>query len=167
MAAVKTRLLEARVKSPESISRRISCTNCWIAIDIPLNKKITSINYCPNCGSEFEHEATISDVCRCEIVAREIIEELSDLGAYISNAAVNTKSIYIKFKNPKMLSLRVSDHKGKSKYSFRWNIMIGGKDFQKRDRGKIRAFYNENELQYFYKDIREKEKCLKSKPQPK
>lgn len=40
----------------------------------------------------------------------------------LNNEAVTTNSIYLKFEDTKLGSIRISDHTGKSKYAYKLNI---------------------------------------------
>ena len=40
----------------------------------------------------------------------------------LNNKAVTTNSIYLKFQNSSLGSIRISDHTGKSKYAYKLNI---------------------------------------------
>lgn len=54
----------------------------------------------------------------------ETMSRLKDakLKPYLYNKAKNTNSKYIKFRDSRLGSLRISDHVGRSKYSYRWQI---------------------------------------------
>lgn len=56
-------------------------------------------------------------------IANLVIEELNKRGmeAYIYHTAT-TGSIYIRFANPNMKSIRVGDHEGREKYSYKFNL---------------------------------------------
>jgi len=44
------------------------------------------------------------------------------LGAYIWHNSETSNSVYIRFKDSRMGSIRISDHKGKSKYKYKFNM---------------------------------------------
>lgn len=88
------------------------------------------------------------------IIARRVQRELGDLGIYLYHKAVTTSSWYFKFKDERIRSLTVRDHKTKPKYRYKWNIVIGYTG-QRRvmDRGVPRYFYSENEVDDFLTHI--------------
>jgi hypothetical protein len=88
------------------------------------------------------------------IIARRVQRELGDLGIYLYHKAVTTSSWYFKFKDERIRSLTVRDHKTKPKYKYKWNIVIGYTG-QRRvmDRGVPRYFYSENEVDDFLTHI--------------
>ncbi|MCA1799953.1 MAG: hypothetical protein LC687_00390 [Actinobacteria bacterium] len=58
--------------------------------------------------------------------ARETMKRLKHLKPYIHKVAL-TGSTYIKFEDNDIGSLRISDHPGRMKYSYRWNLFIDAK----------------------------------------
>lgn len=64
-------------------------------------------------------------------------------GVMLRNRSVTTSSIYVKMPDGK--SLRIGDHKGREKYSYRWNLRLDLEDsFWKddnRDGYTIHRFY--------------------------
>ncbi|QVW27873.1 hypothetical protein [Aeromonas phage BUCT552] len=52
---------------------------------------------------------------------RKLLKDLEAIGIYEDNHA-RTGSVYLKFHQQGMGSLRISDHAGRSKYRFRWNL---------------------------------------------
>ena len=58
-----------------------------------------------------------------EPIANKIISELSNVGikAYIWHVA-NTGSVYIRFDDIRMGSIRLGDHEGRSKLKYKWNV---------------------------------------------
>ena len=85
-----------------------------------------------------------------------IIEELTDLGAYLYyNAASGSQ--YIKFLDPRLGSLRIGDHEGKPHLAYRWNIHTDTSYlwyFEEGDKG-VRYYYTPEELHTFYSHIRQ------------
>ncbi|ADY13652.1 hypothetical protein [Sphaerochaeta globosa] len=89
------------------------------------------------------------------IIARRVQRELGDLGIYLHNKAVTTTSWYFKFKDERIRSLTVRDHKTKPEYRYKWNIVIGYTGPKKvLDRGVPRYFYSENEVDEFLEHVR-------------
>jgi hypothetical protein len=56
-------------------------------------------------------------------VAETLLEKLSKWGAYIYHEAT-TGSMYIKFPHWGLGSIRVGDHKGITKYRYRWRVRL-------------------------------------------
>ena len=59
----------------------------------------------------------------------EVLEKIP--GTVVRNRSVTTSSIYCK--TPDGYSLRIGDHRGKEKYSYKWNL---GPQFEERGRWK-------------------------------
>lgn len=88
-------------------------------------------------------------------IARRLEKELVDLGLVITYAARTTTSVYMKFEDKRLGTLTVRDHKGKPKYKYRWNIVIGyNGNSRVRDNGYVRDFFNETEIDRFMEAIR-------------
>lgn len=60
----------------------------------------------------------------------------------LNNEAVTTNSIYLKFNDSRLGSIRVSDHTGRLKYAYKWNI---GSDIYKK-----RIDKNDGYVRYYY-----------------
>lgn len=92
----------------------------------------------------------MAKVYRTEILRDIILKELAPLGAYVySQGQPNKKynsdpSIYIKFRNPKLRSLRIGDHDGYEKYKYKWNLRIDGREGIEKDKGVTRFYYRAN-----------------------
>ncbi len=78
---------------------------------------------------------------------------LRELGAYVRNEAVTTDSIYIKFEKARIGSLRISDHGGRPKYAYRWNL-IRGRSGREVDRGVLRRYYDWTEVEEMIADMK-------------
>lgn len=68
-----------------------------------------------------------------EDIANKIIEELAktDIKAYIWHAAT-TGSVYIRFEDNRMCSLRIGDHEGRKKLKYKYNLRS---DISPRNKG--------------------------------
>ena len=90
------------------------------------------------------------------ILRKAIIRELADLDAWLYHS-VSGGSQYVKFYKPELGSLRIADHEGRSRYSYKWNIRFDlQSDFEVHmDRGTTRRFYHPRAISRFYLDIRE------------
>lgn len=66
--------------------------------------------------------------------------------------AFSTSSCYIKLDNGVSNSVRIADHKGKDKYQYRFNLMIGlNKSYEKDGR----YYYSVEDYQKLIKDIKQ------------
>ena len=84
-------------------------------------------------------------------IVKIIMVELKDLGPFIDYIS-RYNSVYIKFQNKRLGCLRIGDHKERTHYPDKWNILIGGET--KEGKGKIKRFYfNEKSIRRFIKRI--------------
>ena len=76
-------------------------------------------------------------------IKQRIIDRLSDLGVAIHvYHAYSTKSIYIKLDYGALGSIRISDHTGKKKYSYKYNIGTDIEEYvEVLENGKERKYY--------------------------
>jgi len=51
-----------------------------------------------------------------------VLSDLKHLEPYVYHEAFTTNSVYVKFKDGRLRSLRMSDHNGYDKYRYKWNI---------------------------------------------
>jgi hypothetical protein len=79
-------------------------------------------------------------------ILNEVMLRLSDLEPYIFHKAL-TGSIYIKFKNENLRSLRIADHTGRKKYRYKWNLIIDGETREEKDRGIARYYYSDKDME--------------------
>lgn len=88
-------------------------------------------------------------------ISNEIIEKLKEKGFRIHKYySKTTKSIYLKIDFGVCYGIRISDHKGKKKYKYRFNLIKQYKGpKQVVDDGDIRLFYNYNNIGELIKDI--------------
>jgi len=71
-----------------------------------------------------------------------ILEQLAYLSPYIYHKATSTNSIYIKFLDERIGSIRIGDHNGIGKYRYRWNLRRDLKEEKiEYDRGVVRHYY--------------------------
>lgn len=87
------------------------------------------------------------------IVVR-ILKRLAHLKPYIYHRAT-TGSVYIKFENERLRSVRIGDHKGVSKYRYMWNIDTSekGKVWEETESGVVRQFFTPDKLEDFFTSI--------------
>lgn len=92
-------------------------------------------------------------------ISNKIIKELKEKGFQLNKYhAKKTKSIYIKLDFGVCGGIRISDHNGRKKYKYKFNLIKqyeGPKE--KMDRGTVRLFYDYNNTSDLIEDV-EKEK---------
>ena len=77
-------------------------------------------------------------------IISEIFEKLAEFKPYIYYSA-RTGSVYIKFENSGLRSLRVGDHDGKEKYRYKWNLRYDiNKSYSENDNGVMRHYFPAN-----------------------
>lgn len=87
-------------------------------------------------------------------IAHLVKTELADLGAHIYKVA-DSGSVYIKFEDPGLGSLRIATHYGMLKYRYRWNLRKGLPEwYSENDRGVVRYYFPWDNLDLFYDKIR-------------
>lgn len=73
-----------------------------------------------------------------------VMDRLADLNLWIYHDTGHG-AVYIKFENPRLGSLRISDHAGKFKdtYHYRWNLRkdLKGRSVSYPGHGRVRYFY--------------------------
>jgi len=75
-----------------------------------------------------------------------VLDELADLEPYVYHRAA-TGSIYVKFKERRLRSLRIANHNGRSKYSYKWNLRSDiSRRYDRTDKGKKRIFFPTSEI---------------------
>lgn len=98
-------------------------------------------------------------------VTNKLIKGLKQKGFQINRYnAYGTKSIYLKIDYGVCCGIRISDHKGKKKYRYKFN-MINKYNGPKKinDRGYIRFFYDYNKTDEAIRDIQnERESKIKN-----
>lgn len=96
----------------------------------------------------------MSTYLEIKMVALIILDELKVLRPYIRNQA-ETGSIYIKFREPLLRSIRISDHPGRSKYKYKWNIRCDiDEPFTEEDHGITRHYFPPDQIDLFLDEIK-------------
>ena len=79
-------------------------------------------------------------------MARKLLEDLVDLKPYVFSVGSSYKggnpSVYIKFSDEKFRSVRIGDHPGYSKYSYKWNLRSDMNGSSRELDGKVNRFYH-------------------------
>jgi len=78
-----------------------------------------------------------------ERLVSKVLQRLRPLGPYVYYYAV-TGSVYIKFRDDNLRSLRIGDHGGKKKYQYKWNLrkdLHVDQDTKQKD-GIVRYYYH-------------------------
>lgn len=88
-------------------------------------------------------------------VSNKLIKDLKDKGFKISKYyAKTTKSIYLKLDYGVCCGIRISDHNGKKKYRYKFNLIKQYKGpKQINDKGYVRLFYNYNNTKELIDDV--------------
>jgi hypothetical protein len=93
-------------------------------------------------------------------VSNKLIEKLKEKGFQINKYyAKTTKSIYLKLDYGVCGGIRISDHRGKKKYRYKFNLIkqySGPK--QINDKGYIRLFYDYNNTEELVDDVQNEKK---------
>ncbi len=77
-------------------------------------------------------------------IADQIIHDLTlaGIGCYIYVEAKTTNSMYIRFEDPRMCSIRISDHQGYGQYKYKYNLRSDiKKSYTKKDDKVLRLYY--------------------------
>lgn len=94
-------------------------------------------------------------------VSNKLIKELKEKGFQVSKYyAKTTKSIYLKLDYGVCCGIRISDHKGKKKYRYKFNIIKQYKGPKLvKDRGYVRRFYDYNNVNELISDVQNEKKA--------
>jgi hypothetical protein len=96
-------------------------------------------------------------------VANILVERILEMGFIVHRYnAYSTSSIYLKLDYGLSCGIRIADHPGKKKYSYRFNVIkdyIGNKVIYKD--GLICRFYDFNELENVLEAVQEKKNEIK------
>lgn len=94
-------------------------------------------------------------------VSNKLIKDLKEKGFQINKYyAKTTKSIYLKLDYGVCCGIRISDHRGKKKYRYKFNLIKqyeGPK--QIKDKGYLRLFYDYNNTEELIKDVQIEKKA--------
>ena len=94
-------------------------------------------------------------------VSNKLIKDLKEKGFQINKYyAKTTKSIYLKLDYGVCCGIRISDHNGKKKYRYKFNLIKqyrGPKE--KIDKGYIRLFYDYDNTEELIKDVQNEKKA--------
>ena len=75
-------------------------------------------------------------------LATEVAQKLVEAGFVVHRYnAYSTQSVYLKLDYGVANSIRISDHEGKEKLSYRYNIMVGEKKYREDLKGKYPRYY--------------------------
>ena len=103
-------------------------------------------------------------------IGRKIVTMLlsEDIQAYIYHVAT-TGSVYIRFEDPRMGSIRIGGHEGRSNYSYKFNVRIDkNKLGWEKDRRDIWRFYcRPDQLTHLIEAIKRRAETVASWPEDK
>jgi len=90
-----------------------------------------------------------------------LIEKLKGKGFQISKYyAKTTKSIYLKLDYGVCCGIRISDHNGKKKYKYKFNLIKQYKGpKEKIDKGYLRLYYDYNNTEELIEDVQKERKA--------
>lgn len=93
-------------------------------------------------------------------VSNKLIEDLKKKDFRIHKYyAKTTKSIYLKLDYGVCCGIRISDHTGKKRYKYKFNLIKQYKGpKQINDKGYLRLFYNYNNTEELVKDVQNEKK---------
>lgn len=88
-------------------------------------------------------------------VSNKLIKNLKEKGFQINKYyAKTTRSIYLKLDYGVCCGIRISDHKGKKKYRYKFNLIKQYQGSKKiNDKGYIRLFYDYNNTEELINDV--------------
>lgn len=75
-------------------------------------------------------------------LASRVLQDLEHLGAYVYCYAKASSSVYIKFNDSRLRSLRIGDHPGRSRYRYKWNLRTDVETSRDIDGGVNRYYYH-------------------------
>ena len=93
-------------------------------------------------------------------VSNKLIKDLKDKGFQVHKYyAKTTKSIYLKIDYGVCCGIRISDHKGKKKYRYKFNLIKQYKGPKLvKDKGYLRLFYDYNNTDELINDVENERK---------
>jgi len=72
-----------------------------------------------------------------------------------------TGSVYVKFADTRMRSLRIGDHNGREKYRYKWNLRFDVKDsFEETDRGVHRFYFAFSDIDGMVKRMKQYKEAI-------
>lgn len=126
----------------------MKCPNEFCAGDLIKVDNVSKIGTSYQCGYCKERFCLTKTEPAKMLTAEYILERLREAGLepYLYHTAL-TNSFYIKFQLEGLRSLRVSDHEGRKKYTYKWNLLTSiVSSHEVTDRGVKRFFYHMNDL---------------------
>lgn len=94
----------------------------------------------------------MSDSKRIHEAKKQVLRRLKALGANLYHVS-KFDSIYIRFRNKKLRSLRIADHDGREKYKYKWNLVIHGETRTEVDKGIIRNYFNIEDIDMLIEEL--------------
>lgn len=93
-------------------------------------------------------------------VSNRLIKELRERGFKIHRYyAKTTKSVYLKLDYGLCCGIRISNHNGKKKYRYKFNVIKQYKGPKETiDRGYVRLFYDYNNIEELIEDVQNEKK---------
>lgn len=87
-------------------------------------------------------------------IVKYIFNELKEFEPYLYHVSSHN-SVYVKFRKGDLRSIRIADHKGRTKYKYKWNIDTRlNEPLVLNDRNVVRNFYGVQHLRLLVNDIK-------------
>lgn len=93
------------------------------------------------------------------IAAKKLLKALKEQGAYLYHVS-NYDSIYIRFKNKVLRSIRIGDHSGRKKYRYKWNLCSDRATSTQVEGNVIRYYYHFDDLGKLVLHIQNYSQCV-------
>jgi hypothetical protein len=103
----------------------------------------------------------MSDSKRIHVAKKQVLRRLKALGANLYHVS-KYDSIYIRFRNKRLRSLRIADHNGREKYKYKWNLVLHGETRTEVDMGISRNYYNIDDIDLLIEELERQESRLTS-----
>lgn len=87
-------------------------------------------------------------------IVKTLLSELKLLSPYIYHVS-RWNSVYLKFKDIRLCSVRIGDHNGREKYRYKWNIEVDGKTRIDNDNNARRFYFSDSDLNAFILRIKQ------------
>ena len=101
-------------------------------------------------------------------VTDQVMKALKKFDVYIYHAATSTGSTYLKFRRRGMRSVRISDHTGRDRYHYRYNVRLDhqGAPMRTTSSGWIQLYYSPRDIDQLVADVQAKWDALNREDGP-
>ena len=87
-------------------------------------------------------------------IVETLLRELKSISPYIYHVS-RWNSVYLKFQDKRLGSVRIGDHSGREKYRYKWNIEIGGETRIEYHDGVKRFYFADSNIPSFISRIKQ------------